>query len=174
MKTFIAGFLFMAVASSGCGYTTGSVISSRYKTIYVPAFENKIDYMNTDSRKLYIPQLETSVHDAIVSRYLFDGNLRVAEVGNTDLVLKGRLVSFDREELRMNETNDVKEYRLRITVGITLWDPVNEKPVWDEPSFSGEATYYTSGPLAKSEAAAIQDALTDLARRVVARTIEDW
>ena len=45
---------------------------------------------------------------------------------------------------------------------------------WTESNFVGETTYFTSGSLAKSENVAIQDALTDLARRIVERTIEDW
>ena len=63
---------------------------------------------------------------------------------------------------------------LTVTVALTLWDRVNEKVVWTEPAFSGDTTYFTSGSLAKSEATAIQDAVADLARRVVDRTIQDW
>jgi citrate lyase gamma subunit len=166
--------LAVLLAFPGCGYTTGSVISSRFKTIFVQPFENKIDYMNSDDRKVYIPQIETTIRSAVIDRVMLDGNLKIAEEGDSDLVLKGKVVAFTRDELRLTTNEDVKEYRLTVTVGLTLYDPVNEKVVWEEPSFSGDATYYTTGPNAKSEAAAIQDAVNDLARRAVARIIEDW
>jgi hypothetical protein len=174
MKKLLLFVSLMAMTFTGCGYTTGSLISSRFQTIFVQPFENKIDYMNQDQRQIYIPQLELKVHTAVIDRFMFDGNLRVAEEGNSDLVLKGKVLSFEREELRLTSAEDVKEYRLRVTVAISMWDPVNEKIVWEEPSFAGETTYYTTGSLAKSESQAIQDVVTDLARRVVERTIEDW
>ena len=52
--------------------------------------------------------------------------------------------------------------------------PGRDKVLWQEPSFSGEATYYTTGPLAKSESAAIEETLKDLAQRVVERTVQSW
>jgi hypothetical protein len=45
---------------------------------------------------------------------------------------------------------------------------------WEEPSFAGEATYFLTGAQAKSETAALDEALTDLARRVVERTVQNW
>jgi hypothetical protein len=45
---------------------------------------------------------------------------------------------------------------------------------WSEPSFSGESTYFLTGPQAKSESEALNDVLTDIARRAVERTIENW
>lgn len=177
MINFTRGLAFcicIPLLFGGCGYTTGSVINGRYDSVFVEPFTNGIDYMSLDQRKIYIPQLETKVRDAVIDRFLFDGNLKIGEQGDSDLVLKGRVVSFDRDELRLTSAEDVKEYRLSITVALTLWDPVNEAVVWEESSFTGDTTYYTTGAQAKSESAAIQEALTDLARRVVARTVEDW
>jgi outer membrane lipopolysaccharide assembly protein LptE/RlpB len=166
--------IFLITLLTGCGYSTRSLLPDNYRTIFVEPFENKIDYMNADDRKLYVPGMETKVRDAIVDRYLFDGNLRVGTQDGADLVLQGKLLSFAREELRLDTSENVREYRIRITVGLILSDPSGKKELWAEPSFSGEATYYTTGSLAKSETQAIEDALKDLALRVVARTIEDW
>ena len=175
MKRIFCVALSAGLLMTGCGYSTRSLLSDNYKTIYVAPFENKIDYMNQNDRKIYIPGLETKVRQAVIDRYLFDGNLHIGKDGAADLVLKGQLLSFDREYLRLATSEDVKEYRLRVTVALTLIDPAeNNKVVWQYPSFSGEATYYVSGPLAKSESAAIDSAVNDLAQRTVARTIEDW
>ena len=164
----------MMVLVAGCGYTTKSLLPENYRTIFVQPFENKIDFVNADSRKIYVAGLESRVREAVVDRYLFDGNLRVAEQDTADLVLTGKLLKFEREELRLQANETVKEYRLRVTVALSLSEPAENKVVWEEPAFAGEATYYTSGSLAKSESQAIDEAVKDLATRAVARTIENW
>lgn len=172
MKRILVAFLMVLLA--GCGYATRSLLPDNYRTIYVQPFENKVDYMNADDRKIYIPGIENRVRETIVDRYLLDGNLRVADQDAADLVLKGQLLGFTREEVRLHEDETAKEYRIRVTVALVLYDPAGDKEVWQESAFSGEATYYTSGSLAKSESQAITDALQDLATRAVARTIENW
>ena len=156
---------------TGCGYTTGSLLPSKYQTVYVAPFENKTDYMNVESRKLYIPGLETRVRSTIIDRYLFDGNLHIGQEETADLVLTGKLLSYDREDLALNNNQDVREYRIRIRVELTMTDSVDKRVLWHEPSFAGESTYLTTGG---SESAALDAALKDLAMRVVARTVEDW
>lgn len=174
IKKGLAIILGSLLCITGCGYTTGSLLPEKYKTVFVAPFDNSINYLNQEERTVYVPGLETKVRTSVIDRYLFDGNLHIGEQETADLVLKGRLVSFEREELRLTTAENVKEYRLRITVSLTLTDPVENKVVWEEPSFAGESTYYTTGPQAKSESAAIDEALKDLALRIVARTIEDW
>ena len=164
----------MMLVVTGCGYTTKSLLPENYRTIFVQPFENKIDFVNADDRKLYVAGLESRVREAVVDRYLFDGNLRGAEQDTADLILKGKLLKFEREELRLQTNETVKEYRIRVTVALTLWDPTANTVVWEEPAFAGEATYYTTGALAKSESQAMDEAVKDFATRAVARTIENW
>jgi hypothetical protein len=163
-----------AVLLSGCGYTTGSLLPSNYRTIAVEPFKNQVSYLNENVRGLYIPLLENKAHDAILTRFQFDGHLKPGHADRADLVLEGNLTGFDREELRLSDDLDVTEYRVRVTVSLKLFDKITGEVAWEEPSFSGEATYHLTGPLAKSEDAALQEALTDLARRVVERTLENW
>lgn len=174
MHRFLYLFIFMALFT-GCGYTTGSLLPSNYRVISVEPFKNKVGYLNENVRGLYIPLLEIKTHDAIVARFQMDGHLKVNKSDNADLILQGNLIGFDREDVRTDDNNNIQEYRVRVTVSLRLIDPaVPDKEVWSESSFSGEATYYTSGPQAKSESAALEDALADLSRRVVERTLENW
>ena len=159
---------------SGCGYSTRSVNLGKARTIYIEPFKNKIIYGTDLSRNTYLPLLENKITNAITDRFLFDGNLRIGKKDKADLILQGELINFQRDALRYTENNDVQEYRITITISMTLWDNVNQKPMWSESSFSGDTTYFTTGSLARSENAALEDALTDLARRVVERAIENW
>jgi hypothetical protein len=172
----ISAFLFFALA--GCGYTTRSMISNKYKTIYVTPFVNKVDITSdiytSNKYRIYRPMLETDVTKAVSNKFLFDGNLKPANKDSADLVLKGDLVSFRPDPVRYTESDDVAEYRINIAVNISLWDNRENKLIWEESNFTGDASYFTSGPLAKSQDAAATDAINDLARRIVERTVEQW
>ena len=166
--------IVMMLLQSGCGYTTGSVLPSNYKTIHVEPFENKINFLNENSRTLYIPQLETNVRTAIISQFQQDGHLRINDSPSSDLVLKGKLIAYERDDLRTDNDQNVQEFRLRVVVALTMIDNTRAEEFFNESSFVGESTYLTSGSQAKSEAQALNDTLKDLARRVVERTIENW
>ena len=196
-RSMVYGLLSMVIFS-GCGYTTKSTLPSSIKTIHIETFKNNIDFAAEGRRNLYLPLLEIKVRNAVINRFLFDGNLKIAEADKADLVLKGQLLSYDRSALRYTDDGDVQEYRVHITVSLEMHNanaqtdevsssPQSEVPPegslsaamgestgWTETGFVGEATYFVTGASARSEEAAVEDALTDLARRIVERTVEDW
>ena len=162
----------------GCGYTSRSLITNKFQTIYIPQFVNKIDITNENEAatkyKVYKPLLDSDITRAVIDKFLFDGNLKPVKEESADLTLKGELMEFRRDPLRYTSTEDVEEYRINMVVNITLWDNKENKLVWQESSFTGETTYFTTGTAQKSETTAINDAITDLARRIVERTVEQW
>ncbi len=171
-----AGFLFYT--ASGCGYTTRSMISNKYKNIYITPFINKIDITNetdTGNRyRLYYPHLETDVTRKVINRFLFDGNLKPFRQSSADLILKGEVVQFRKDPVRYDDADNVTEYRISIQVNIVLWDTKEKKMLWQENNFTGEQSYFVTGTLAKSEGTAVKEALDDLARRIVERAVEEW
>jgi hypothetical protein len=171
-------FTLLSFIASGCGYTSRSMISSKYRTVYVTPFINKIDITqetNVASKyKVYRPMLERDVTKAVVDKYIFDGNLRPVEETAADVILKGELIDFRRDPVRYTENNDIEEYRLNIVVNISLRDRKDEKLLWEEIGFTGDTTYFIIGPQVKSEDAAVNDAIKDLARRIIERTVEQW
>lgn len=170
---FLAG-VFLSSLLAGCGYSTRSIFLGKIRTIHVEAFKNKVDFSPENARSVYLPLLEVKVTHAIADRFLFDGNLRIANKETADAILQGELIGYDRQALRYLENEDVQEYRINITVSLALWDRKEQKTLWTESSFVGGATFFTTGPLAKSEDTALEEALTDLGRRVVERTVENW
>ena len=166
---------------TGCGYTTRSAISSKFRTIYITPFANKIDItQETDAGykyRIYRPMLESDVTKKVTNKFLFDGNLKPVKEENADLILKGELVGFRRDPLRYTDSDEVEEYRINILVNLSLWDTKENTLVWQENNFTGDFTYFTSFSTAgtpRSEDAAVNDALDDLARRIVERTVEQW
>ncbi len=181
MKRLLMGCvicLVLIIAAGGCGYSTRSLLPSNFQSIYVENFVNKIPVAEeqTDARmyREYSPGLERKVTKAVIDRFLFDGNLRVKTTRDADLVLKGELIDFRRDALRYDVSNNVEEYRTLLIVNLSLSDMKTGALVWEENGFVGETAYRTSGTLAKTESASIDDAISDLARRVVERTIEAW
>lgn len=174
-------FIFSVCALSGCGYAVRSVYTGPYKTICVEPFVNKVDIFSEDATSLsqrfrtYYPLLETDLRTMVINRFMYDGGLRIAPKNEADLILKGELIEYRRDPLRYeNNQEDVAEYRISLIMHLTLYKKGEENPLWDEPNFIGDAAYFTSGTQAKSEKTALDDAVSDLARRVIERTVENW
>ena len=175
MRRIVSGMVLLGMISlCGCGYSTRSALPARWRTIAIPHFANKIDLANASKRSLYIPLLEVKVRNGVVSRFQYDGNLRVADENVADLVLTGELIDYVRDVLRYTDDEDPLEYRIRISVNLKLTEGKGGPVVWEENGFSGETSYFVSGTQAKSESTAIDAAVTDLSRRIVERLIENW
>lgn len=163
---------------ASCGYTTRSLIATRYSTVCVEPFSNKIDIAKEaesySKYTVYKPLLESDVTRKVIDRYIFDGNLKPTDKETADLILSGEIVEFRRQPLRYTDSDNVEEYRLSIVVNMRLKEADGDRTLWQENNFAGEATYFTTGAEAKSEEAAIADAVDDLARRIVERTVDQW
>ena len=170
-------YLFAAVLS-GCGYTTRSMLYGKYKTIYVGPFLNKVDVtqesFSASKYRIYRPMLETEITKKVINRYLFDGNLKLAKEPDADLALRGELIEYRKDPLSYTvDTENVTEYRINIFVNLSLWDVKENKLVWQENNFNGNYSYFTADNEVP-EAIAVNNAIEDLARRIVERTVEQW
>lgn len=177
-KGVLLSLFCAAVMIAGCGYTTRSMLPSNIKTIYVENFVNKInvtaEQTNDRMYRGYRPGMEVEVTKAVRDKFIFDGNLKIAPEGESDLVLRAELIDFRREPLRYDANDNIEEYRIKLIVNMEVCDADTGNVRWTEKGFSGETTYRTGGSLMKTESAAVKDATQDLARRIVERTIEEW
>ena len=158
---------------SGCGYTTRSTLPSNLKTSHVLPFKNSVSYTSESGENIYLPRLEIDVRNKVIDRFLFDGALKIRDPQSADLVMSGELLSYQKSDLRTSENQDIEEYRIHITASIKVEDRVkNETRLTD--TIVGEETYFTTGPNAMSETAAVKKAIEDLATRIVERVVDDW
>ena len=167
----------------GCGYTTRSMLAGKFSTIYITPFLNKVDVTqesySENKYRIYRPMLETDITKKVINRYLFDGNLKPVKEAQADLVLKGELIEYRKDPLSYtSNSEDVTEYRININVNLSLWDNKENKLVWEEKNFNGNYSYFTSfatgSVVVVSEDTAVNNAVEDLARRIVERTVEQW
>ena len=178
VKTFrIFIFLFFVSFFSGCGYTQKTLLPEHLKTIYVKPVKNDINLSNEISDKtpfrVYRPGVEVEVHNAIINRFIFDGNLRVTDEVKADAVVDAFLVDYRRDPVRYSDGDDVQEYRLSVSVKVTVTDVRSGKALWQD-SLTGDTTFFLQGSRSVTEDEATQKAVDDLARRVVDKTIEVW
>lgn len=163
---------------AGCGYTTRPGIAAHLQTIYVVPFVNKIDITQLttgDARfPIYRHQMEVDLTNAVINRYQFTGLLRPASKERADCRLEGELVAFRRDALRYNPSQQVEEWRLSVVVNLRFHDQQAGTLLWQEQQFTGDTTYFALGANAESEAAALNRAITDLAQRIVERSVESW
>ena len=164
--------------SGGCGYTTRPGLAPHLKTIYVKPFVNKIDLTvlptNEQQFPIYRHGMEVDVTNAVINRYQFTGLLRPASAERASCRLEGELVEFRREALRFDASQQVEEWRLNLVVNLRFIDQTTQTLLWEEQRLTGDATYFAAGAKAESEAPALSRAMTDLARRIVERSVESW
>ena len=171
-------FFLLIIFISGCGYTMRTLLPAKYKNIHISHFKNKTaiteETRDQERLRVYYPLLEIKITNSVINRFIFDGNLKVTRSQNADLILSGELISYSRDPLRYDNDRNVEEYRLNIAVNLSLQDAETGEILWEETNFVGDTTYDRTGANAVSESTAIEDAITDLVRRIVERTIENW
>lgn len=182
----ITAVCLLTTVLAGCGYTTRSMLSGKYKTIYITPFLNKVDITqegySANKYRIYRPMLETDITKKVINRYLFDGNLKPVKESQADLILKGELIEYRKDPLSYTaDNNDVTEYRININVNLSLWDTKENKLVWQENNFNGNYSYFIKTPTVNPgnvavvpEDTEVINAVEDLARRIVERTVEQW
>ena len=163
---------------TGCGYTMKSAFPERIRSVYVAPVKNTIDISTEISDKnrfkVYRPGLEVDVTNAVINRFIFDGNLEVTPQDRADSVLEIKLLDYRRDALRYTDSDDIQEYRLSITLDAVLYETRTKKVLWHESGLVGDATYFLSGPYAIAEDEAAAKAVEDVSHRVIERVMELW
>lgn len=155
----------------GCGYTAGSLIPSHIKTVYVEMFVNKTKEHN----------IEIEITNAIKDKYTLDGSLEIANnKEDADSMLRGEVIKYERQPLSYADNNEVAEYRLILTVNLTYIDLVKDEVMWEEENFKADSEFYTTMSQRKftstdlDEEELIENVAKELAKEVIARTVEGW
>ena len=160
-----AYLLTSVVLISGCGYTIRSGIENGIKTINIATFENKT----------FEHGIEVALSKVLTREFILDGTLSVVDFSRADSKLRGELVEYVLEPYTYgDDETDVEQYRIRVCASVSLTDAATEKTIWEENLMEGDATYYLTGSLARTEEEALELALYDLAKKIVSKTVRAW
>ena len=170
--------LCVVMLGTGCGYTTKSNLPEHIKTIHVEPVKNTIDLSTEVSDKerfrVYRPGVEVDITNAIINRFVFDGNLKIASADKANAVVESKLIDYRRDTLRYSAGDDIQEYRLSIVLDVSVYEAGTHKMIWQDAALTGDTSFFLSGSRAVSEDVAAAKAVEDVARRVVEKTIEIW
>lgn len=108
-----ACLVLAGVSMAGCGYTVGSPYSAEIRTVYVPTFTSN------SNRRFLEYQLTEAVQKQIQSRTHF----RLANDGEADTRLTGRIVDAGKRVLGQTNNSDPRELQMNLQVEIT-WEEV--------------------------------------------------
>lgn len=169
LRSALVGALVFSVLS--CGYTSKTKLPHDIKSIYVETALNKIAIEQMYS---YQPGVEMDVTNAVIRRFQTDGNLKIAAADKADAVLSMDLKAYEQEGVRFNPLENVSEYRLFIVLGLTLKYRETGEIIWKEENFSGNKEYFVTQIRAQGQKSATENAIDDIARKVVDRVVEDW
>ena len=163
---------------AGCGYSTRSGLAPHLRTVYVKPFGNRIDLTRVSTNlqrfPLYRHGMEVDLTNSVLERFQFTGLLRPATQAQADARVEGEIVEFRRDALRSDASSNVEEWRLSVVANVRFYDQTNNTILWEDPRLIGDTTYFALGSNTELESAALARAMTDLARRVVERTVESW
>ena len=114
----IVFFIVVVSSFAGCGYTNATQLPPDLRSIYIPTFINAIPL---DSTFTYEAGLESRVTNAIINRFIFDGNLKVVDkIERADMVLLGEIIRYEQEPVGFKRDEGVEEYRLFIVTKLTM------------------------------------------------------
>lgn len=165
-KLAMAAALLGALAPLGCRYRAGGALPPEVRTVAVPLLRNQTRW----------PGLEAEVTGAAIAEFQAHGRLQVVALeAGPDLVLEGRIESCSRRSLRTDRYGD--PVRFAVTVEAVVSVRRSDGSRWlEKVRIANTAVSSLSGSVdltrGESEAAGRAEAVRDLGRAIVRRTVE--
>jgi hypothetical protein len=133
--------------------------------VAVPFFENRTAE----------PNLELKVTELIIDNLISDGTLRVVDESAADALLDGSITEFRNLPFSFDRDLNAQEYRVIITVNVTLFNRRLNEPIWENKVIKGDGAYFldvaTPG-LALEDA--IDESIFEITERILNLTVQDW
>lgn len=169
---FLALSLFAAALSS-CGYRlsgAGAIVPEGARAISILTFINGTNE----------PYVDVEVTRAIVNEFLADGRLRVADREDADLLLRGKVISYEVVPLSYTADAYVQQYRMYLKVDASLEERKTGKVLWQEKNIESNliSSYpVTIGDIRETKTAkdaAVKKASQDIAWTIRSRILEGF
>lgn len=169
-----AVLLFVAAASTGCGYSLagrGSFLPAYIQTIGIPIFNNGTTFFN----------VEQIVTQKVRTEFIGRGKYKVlAENTGVDAVLTGTITSISVAPASFNQEQQASRYFITVTANIEFRDLRANKALWANPAMSVREEYQvTSATTALDpnaffgqEVNALDRVATEFARSLVSAILE--
>jgi len=135
MRVFRFLFLVVAIFVTGCGYHlagTGSSLPQHIKTIGLPVFVNTTQGYEVEQK------ITASIQTVLIQR----GKYKVVpEAQDVDALLKGIITSVSLYPATFSSDGRANEYNVVINAKVTFTDVINNKILFQNPSFLFRGQY---------------------------------
>ena len=161
--------LGFALLLNGCGYHlvgTGSSLPSNLKTLFIPVFTNSYSE----------PGIHRELTSSIINSFITDGRLKIVRKGNSDMVMTGSLLSYDRSAVAFSSSDFASDYIVKLGVEVEVIDKVNDKP-YIKNKFTTKWDYKATSDIVDTESArlaALEEAYKELGNRLVSLLIDQF
>ena len=154
---------------SGCGYSLGTNANPQIKTIAIASIKNDTYEINVAS----------TMKQALIDRFNFDGAYKIKNMYNADAVLYGRIKGIDVTAANIltapgGVTTITKTFGISVNFEFTLIIPGRGQPVISPTSVSGSAQFQVPVDLFPARQEGLEQACRDAAEQVVWRCSEGW
>lgn len=168
LQAFALPFSFALSCALLCGcvhYSIGTTLPKHLKTVYVETLQNRTSE----------PQIESSITSAILREFQRDGQLKVVDRADADVLVTGMLKEYKLEPMRYDRNNPktTREYRAIIRANIQAMDLVEGRCLVKQ-SVSGSTKLAAAGDLVTARRNALPDVSEDLASEVVDAVVSAW
>ena len=157
-----ATLIFLA----GCAnYQLGTTLPPHLRSVYVETFKNATKE----------PQIETTITSHTIHEFQRDGQLKVKDADEADIILKGVITSYELNPVRSNRNNPkaTLEYKAVVKVRIDAVERVNGKKVTGQ-TVTGSKNFEVRGDLMTARRNILPEVSSELGRKVVDAVISAW
>lgn len=160
---FTITFSFSVIS---CSYSfTGTSVASHLKTIAIPMFKDR-----SGSGE---PNLENTLTNELIKKFIDDNSLAIAEKVNADALLECSVVSLpDSPEAVTGEREKATLRRVTMTVKVVFKDLVKKKTIFDR-TISEYSTYDTKD-FVSSRSKAIIDVVDKITEDILLAVVSNW
>ena len=161
----VAALILAALMLDGCGYSFRGTLPSHVRTVGVPVFRNRTTQ----------PGVEAIVTRAIVQAFATNGRLRVVRPADADAILEGEVMGYGVGPIAFDQTLNVQEYRLVMTLNLTMRDVRRNTVLFQQSNVTEQADFRVVGSVSTTiaeEETALTLAAGEIARSIVSLAID--
>lgn len=155
----------LLAALGGCGYGFRGTMPEDVRTVAVPIFTNRTQE----------PGVESVLTRAVVDAFATNGRLRLVSREDADAVLEGEVTEYTILAIAFDETLNVQQYRLIVSMNLRLRDVRNNAVLFQQANFREQADFRVVGPVSQTisrEAGALRLAAAEIGRSVVSLAVD--
>ncbi len=165
-KPYLLSILLVFLLVSGCSYSVRMNIYPHLRNVSIMPFED---------RTLEI-HLAEELRDSLISSFQRDGRLRIS-YDDPDSRIEGTIVDYENTIFGYDLDQNIEEYQVRLTVGLTFTDLVRNEVIWENKALVLSERYTphsTEGVRYTTEEEALNELYNKLFETIIRNTLESW